>query len=42
MAALYQEKLAEWNEAYPIVPDARLWRGARKEAPALVSQRAVA
>ncbi len=25
-AALYERKLAEWDAAYPIEPDARMWR----------------
>jgi hypothetical protein len=24
--ALYERKLAEWDAAYPIEPDARMWR----------------
>lgn len=27
--ALYQQKLSEWNESYPIHPDSRLWRDER-------------
>lgn len=27
--ALYEEKLADWDNVFPIAPDARLWRGSR-------------
>ncbi len=40
--ALYREKLAEWDSVYPISPDARMWRGVKPDAPALVGRRAVA
>jgi len=29
--SLYQAKLSEWNETYPVKPDARLWRAAQDE-----------
>jgi predicted O-linked N-acetylglucosamine transferase (SPINDLY family) len=40
--ALYREKLTEWNNCYPIAPDARLWRGAQQDVDNRRSQRAVA
>jgi hypothetical protein len=42
-AALYQEKLAEWHEVYPIAPDSRLWRdGAPVRVQSIDDARAVA
>ena len=32
-AALYREKLMEWNSCYPLMPDSRFWREAKVEAP---------
>jgi predicted O-linked N-acetylglucosamine transferase (SPINDLY family) len=40
--AQYQEKLEEWHSTYPIMPDSRLWRGARPEIAKRVGPRAVA
>jgi predicted O-linked N-acetylglucosamine transferase (SPINDLY family) len=40
--ALYQEKLAEWHEVYPIGPDNRLWRDGAPPVEALSDKRAVA
>ncbi len=41
-AALYQEKLAEWHEVYPITPDNRMWRDGAPQPAALNDNRAVA
>ena len=41
-AALYREKLAEWHEVYPILPDNRLWRDGAPRVEALGDKRAVA
>jgi hypothetical protein len=40
--ALYQAKLADWNEVYPIQADARLWSGNQPSMPARDEKRAVA
>jgi hypothetical protein len=40
--ALYQEKLAEWHEVYPIAPDSRLWRDGAPRVEQLDESRAVA
>jgi hypothetical protein len=40
--AVYREKLAEWHDAYPIEPDARLWRGGAAEVTSIDAHRAVA
>ncbi len=40
--ALYQEKLAEWHEVYPIGPDSRFWRDGAPRVEALNDKRAVA
>lgn len=40
--ALYRGKLADWDAAYPITPDARLWLEQPASAPTLVERRAVA
>jgi len=40
--ALYQVKLAERHNAYPIYPDARLWREIKSEPVSVFDQRAVA
>jgi hypothetical protein len=37
--ALYREKLAEWHSAYPISPDARLWREDRPAAALPLGER---
>jgi predicted O-linked N-acetylglucosamine transferase (SPINDLY family) len=34
--AMYHEKLAEWHSAYPIGPDARLWRSAQQQDQAQI------
>ena len=39
--AQYQEKLSEWDAAYPIAPDSRLWSGKRTAAKKKIA-RAVA
>jgi predicted O-linked N-acetylglucosamine transferase (SPINDLY family) len=41
-AALYQEKLAEWHEVYPIAPDSRLWRDGAPRVQSISEARAVA
>ncbi len=40
--ALYQEKLAEWHEVYPIAPDGRFWRDGAARVEPLNDSRAVA
>ena len=40
--ALYQAKLADWNDVYPIQADARLWSGNQPSLPARDEKRAVA
>lgn len=40
--AQYQDRLAEWNAAYPIAPDSRLWTGKRRGTADSISRRAVA
>jgi len=40
--ALYQEKLAEWHEMYPISPDSRFWRGGAPRVQSIGDARAVA
>jgi predicted O-linked N-acetylglucosamine transferase (SPINDLY family) len=40
--ALYREKLAEWNEVYPLAPDSRLWRDGVPRVETLADKRAVA
>lgn len=40
--AQYQEKLAAWHSAYPIMPDNRLWRDTRPEKAKRAGPRAVA
>jgi hypothetical protein len=44
--ALYQEKLAEWHNSYPIEPDARFWRDTpgrdQAQVQSLGARRAVA
>jgi hypothetical protein len=39
---LYQERLAEWHDVYPIPADARLWRDGEPKVQALGERRAVA
>ena len=41
-AALYQEKLAEWHEVYPIGPDSRFWRDGAPRVQSIGDARAVA
>jgi hypothetical protein len=40
--ALYRDKLAAWNAAYPIAPDGRLWTGVCEAVMPEVEHRAVA
>ena len=40
--ALYQEKLAEWHDVYPIAPDNRFWRDGAPRVESLKDSRAVA
>jgi predicted O-linked N-acetylglucosamine transferase (SPINDLY family) len=40
--ALYQAKLADWNDVYPIQADARFWSGNQPSMPARDEKRAVA
>ena len=40
--ALYQEKLAEWHDVYPIATDNRLWRDEAPRVEVLDDKRAVA
>jgi hypothetical protein len=41
-AALYQEKLAEWHEVYPVAPDSRFWRDDAPRVQSIDAARAVA
>jgi len=40
--SLYQEKLAEWHDVYPVAPDNRLWREEEPRVEQLSDKRAVA
>jgi predicted O-linked N-acetylglucosamine transferase (SPINDLY family) len=41
-AALYQEKLAEWHEVYPVAPDNRFWHDGAPRVQSIDATRAVA
>jgi hypothetical protein len=40
--ALYQDKLAEWHDVYPIGPDSRFWRSGAPRVQSIGDARAVA